>query len=483
MKLDHIGDECEAITLDIGDNPGLAQLIEEKKYQGVKGDFGHVFIHGVNFSSFLAIWLEIRQTFLTLVKFLGLVNPRNKYMQIKLDFKFDSVLAVTVAGLLVFGLIMITSIGVPKSIELSAQGIAYPSCADDVVDCYLLFKKHFSRMLVGLLAFYVAFKLPIKLWRKISPLMFGATAVILLLVFFVGQDHGTIATSWVTLFNTSIQPSEFAKLSMIIYLAYWFTKKGASISSFEDGFIPFAVISGMMILPVILQNDYGSTVVLAMIAVAMYFVAGAKIKHMALGFAIALVSSIIIIASVDHVRDRFSAFVNIDESCIQDDCWQSRQANIAVGSGGFFGKGLTQGVQKNLWLPQASDDFIFAASAEELGFIRIVLVVLAYFIIAVRGYQIAQDAQSSFEMLMATGITTWIVVQAFINIAVNTALFPVTGITLPFVSYGGSSLVSCLIAIGILLHISERNPYDSRSINRRRHRRPRSAKLRRYRRA
>ena len=120
---------------------------------------------------------------------------------------------------------------------------------------------------------------------------------------------------------------------------------------------------------------------------------------------------------------------------------------------------MTQGVQKSYWLPQASDDFIFAASAEELGFLRIIFVIIAYFIIALRGYTIANKASSNFEMFLSVGVTTWIVVQAFINIAVNTALAPVTGLTLPFVSYGGSSLVACLIGVAILLNISQHTTY------------------------
>ncbi len=194
-------------------------------------------------------------------------------------------------------------------------------------------------------------------------------------------------------------------------------------------------------------------------------------------------AAIIVVTSVPHVRERFQGFLRVDEECIEDYCWQSQQANIAVGSGGLWGKGLTQGVQKSYWLPQASDDFIFAASSEELGFLRIIFVVLAYLVIALRGYSIADRAKNNFETFVAVGLTTWITVQAFINIAVNTALLPVTGITLPFVSYGGSSLVASLIGIAILLHISEHTTYHASSVNRWRNRRPRRSKPRRYRRA
>lgn len=291
-------------------------------------------------------------------------------------FKFDTVLALVILFLLIFGLIMITSIGVPKSIALSAPDVLYPSCSDSNVDCYLLFKKHLFRLGFGLMVFYIAYRLPIKFWKRVSPLVFAGTTLMLLMVFVMGQSYGTIATSWITVANTSLQPSEFAKLAMIIYLAYWFTKKGSAVASFEDGFIPFCVISGILLLPVVLQNDFGSALVLGLIGVSMFFAAGARVKHLAVGFTAAMLVAIVIIATVPHVQQRFKSFTSIDENCLQDDCWQSLQANIAVGSGGLWGRGLTQGVQKSYWLPQASDDFIFAASAEELGFFRIVFVLL-----------------------------------------------------------------------------------------------------------
>ncbi|NIA01910.1 MAG: FtsW/RodA/SpoVE family cell cycle protein [Nitrospirae bacterium] len=397
-------------------------------------------------------------------------------------FKFDTVLALAVLFLLIFGLIMITSIGVPKSISLSAPGVEYPNCSDATVDCYLLFKKHLFRLFVGLVAFFVALKLSMKFWKRISFIMYVALIALLFFVLVSGEAFGTIATNWLVIFETSLQPSEFAKLGIILYLAYWLSKKRDSVESFQNGFLPFCVIAGLMILPIVMQNDYGSTMVVGIIAITIFFVAGARIKHLAFGVLLAMVATIVVVSAVPHVRERFQGFMRIGEECIEDYCWQSQQANIAVGTGGFWGKGLTQGVQKSYWLPQASDDFIFAASAEELGFLRIIFIVLAYFLIAIRGYTIANRASSNYEMFVAVGITTWIVIQAFINIAVNTALMPVTGVTLPFVSYGGSSLVASLIGIGILLNISQHTTYHASSTNRWRNRRTRHSQSGRYRR-
>jgi len=378
---------------------------------------------------------------------------------------------------------MITSIGVPKSIALSAPNVEYPDCSADGVDCYLLFKNHLLRLGVALIAFMVALKMPMKFWKKISAPLFFGIIILLLLVLVIGSSHGTIATNWLTVFNTSLQPSEFAKLALIFYLAKWFTVKEDSVESFADGFVPFCIICGAVGLPIVLGNDFGTVVVLAITGTVIYVLAGARFKHLMLGVFIAMMVSIVIVTAIPHVRERFQGFSRINEECLEDYCWQSQQANIAVGSGGFFGKGLTQGVQKSYWLPQASDDFIFAASAEELGFIRIIFVVLAYLVLAVRGFIVASKAENQFEMYVAAGITTWIVMQAFVNIAVNIAIMPVTGITLPFVSYGGSSLVACLMGIGILLNISQNTTYYANSFYRRGNRGPRFTQYSRYRRA
>jgi cell division protein FtsW len=170
-----------------------------------------------------------------------------------------------------------------------------------------------------------------------------------------------------------------------------------------------------------------------------------------------------------NVRERVTNFIFPPDDCVNDSaCWQTRQANIAIGSGGFWGKGLTQGIQKQFYLPQAVDDFVFAASAEELGFARMAIIVLLYFTVAYRGFQIARHAPNKFSMLMAGGISTWIFIQSFVNIGVNTGLFPITGITLPFMSYGGSSMVMTLFGIGILLNISRSTTHYEYTSDRRR---------------
>lgn len=403
----------------------------------------------------------------------------------------DYVLLLAVLVLFIFGLVMITSIGVPKSIQLSRPAsVLFPTCGAEGVDCYLLLKRHAVRLGIGILAFIIGIHLPHRFWRKISIPLFFSVFILLISVFVIGSTNNTAAKSWINLYNSSIQPSEIAKLALILYLARWMENKGREIKDFRNGFLSFAIVASIVILPVLLQPDVGSTLVFAFIAASVYFVAGARWRHILLGLLVVLLFTLVVVPLTPHLRYRFIAFLHPTvENCqpevkpgetLRNYCWQTEQANIAVGSGGIFGKGLTQGIQKSYWLPQATDDFIFAASAEELGFLRILLIVLAYAVIAYRGFTIAHHAPDTFSMLTAAGITAWITFQAFINISVNIGLFPITGITLPFVSYGGTSLVTSLAAMGILLHISRYTPSYAYRIYRRRDRGPYLASSRRY---
>lgn len=400
----------------------------------------------------------------------------------------DQVLLITIFALLIFGLIMITSIGVPKSIRLSAPDLLYPNCQSSEVDCYLILKNHAIRLAIGLSVFVIFMKVHYQFWKKMSLLFFAGAFGLLVAVLMFGSDYNTFARSWINLpylpFIQTLQPTEIAKLALIFYFANWLDKKQKTreINTFSGGFLAFVVVSGLMIFPVIIQPDLGSTLVLICIAVGMYFIAGADWKHIAIGTLIASLVALVAVSQVDYLNKRFSAYLNPDSiECAEDYCWQSEQSKIAVGSGGIWGRGLTQGIQKSYWLPQASDDFIFAASAEEIGFLRISMVVFLYCIILYRGLQIANYAPDAFSRLAAAGITIWISAQAFINIAVNIALFPVTGITLPFVSYGGSSLVMSLLAMAVLLNISQYTSKRATAPQWRRDRRSRPASYRRAR--
>lgn len=406
-------------------------------------------------------------------------------MRLFKNAKYDQLLLVAVLILVLIGIVMITSIGVPKSIRISAPDLSYGDCGDAAVDCYLILKKHLVRAGIGLLAMLMAWKMPYKAWKALAPVFYLAGAGLLIYVLFAGDDNNTFAKSWINLpalpFIDSIQPSEIAKLGLIFYLSYFLAEKISyeKLQTLNEGFLKFAVIAGFIIGLIILQPDIGSAFVLSAIAGVIYFVGGANLKHIFAVFAIGAIFAIGAVATQDHIRERVFAFMNpVDECTGESYCWQTRQANIAIGSGGFWGKGLTQGIQKSFWLPQAVDDFIFAASSEELGFVRMSFIVILYALIAYRGFQIASHAPNKFSMLMATGISTWIAVQSFVNIMVNTALFPITGVTLPFMSYGGSSMVMTLFAVGVLLNISQNTTHYEYTSDRRRYGRARDSQPR-----
>lgn len=380
--------------------------------------------------------------------------------------RVDMVLLLTVFVLLVFSIIMITSIGVPKSISLTRPaGMLFPSCGEEGVDCFFLLKRHAFRVGLGILTLAIFFKIPIRFWRKIAVGLFIAIFLMLVAVLIFGSTVNTTARAWFIFYSTSFQPAEAAKLILVFYLATWMERKGRDITDFRNGFLSFCVVTGIMIFPVLLQPDFGSTLLYTAIATAIYFVAGARIRHLAVGLLVVFVFTMLVVPNISYLKHRFTAFLNPTvENCEplakegetkRNYCWQTEQAKIAVGSGGVFGKGLTQGIQKSYWLPQATDDFIFAATAEELGFLRIIFIVIAYVIIAYRGFMISNFAPDRFSMLIAAGITAWFTAQAFINIGVNIGIMPVTGITLPFISYGGTSMLATLAGVGVLLQISQ----------------------------
>lgn len=406
--------------------------------------------------------------------------------------RIDMVLLLTVMTLLIFSVVMILSIGVPKSISLTkpAQSL-FPTCGEGPVDCFFLLRRHFLRIAIGILTLFCFLKIPLRFWKKSAIPLFIFIVLLLIAVLFIGSSFNTTARAWLIFSNTSVQPVELAKLALIFYLATWMERKGRDIKDFRNGFLSFCVVTGLMIIPVLLQPDFGSALIFATIATSIYFAAGARIRHLALGLLVVFLITLLLIPNVRYLHYRFAAFMHPTiENCQppprpgeirRNYCWQTEQAKIAVGSGGLFGKGLTQGIQKSYWLPQATDDFILAASAEELGFLRILFVVLAYSIMAYRGFMIAFHAPDRFSMLSATGITMWLTMQTFVNMGVNTGILPVTGITLPFVSYGGTSMVATLAAVGVLLQISKTTtPFYVNSFYRRRNRRTHTAKSRYY---
>jgi cell division protein FtsW len=276
----------------------------------------------------------------------------------------------------------------------------------------------------------------------------------------------------------AMHPAEFAKLALVVYLAHWLTRKGARIASFRDGFVAFLMIVGPPLALVVVEPDLGTTGVLALSALTMFVVAGGSLLQLAALAPLGVAALAFVIMSSQYQLARVKAFLDpwADPQGIG---FHTVQGLLAMGMGGPLGIGLGEGRQPgNLHLPAAQNDFVFALVAQELGFIGGIAVIACYLLLAYRGIRVALSAPDTFGALLAVGITGWLTFQAFINIGVVVVLLPITGITLPFVSAGGSSLVVSFAAVGILLSISRetlpRGTWNDADPDRRRwHRRPR----------
>jgi len=367
--------------------------------------------------------------------------------------EIDRVLAIVIFCLMIFGIIMISSVSVYESYQLTNDMVGQGLMKEPTNSFYLW--RHFWRVLLAVPVWIFAIYFPLKFWKKAALPLFVISILLLILLFIpgIGANYGT-STSWINLpFLPSIQPAEIIKLTLIFYLAVWMEKRQELVRSFQYGFIPFTVLLSVVVILLAMEPDFGSVLVIAVISAGMFFAAGGNILHIFAGGLLAAIMAYPIIMSKEYIRNRFLAFLNPDLDPLNIG-FQIKQALIAIGSGGVFGVGFGKSIQKFGYLPEVQGDTIFAAAAEELGFIRIAFLILAYTIIAFRGYRIATHAQDRFSMLVAVGITSWFAFQAIINMGVNLAVLPLTGLTLPFVSYGGSSLITNIIAAGVLLNIS-----------------------------
>lgn len=356
--------------------------------------------------------------------------------------KPDYLLAMVVFLMCLFGIVMISSASIVISQERFGSNFYYVT-------------HQIISFVVGLLALLVGYFVDYRVWRKYSFIFFLATLVLLIAVFFpgIGKEFGG-AHRWIGIGNQLFQPSEIVKLTFIIYFASWLEKRSEVIRDFSSGFIPFIVLMIILGFLIMSQPDLGTLSVIVLTAVAMFFIGGARYTHLGIATVGALILFGILVKIAPYRMQRFLVFLNPSQQTLGA-AYHINQALIAIGSGGLWGLGFGQSKQKYLYLPQPHIDSIFAIIAEELGFLRSSLVLFAYIFIGIRGFKIARNAPDNFAKYLAAGITAWIVLQAIINIAAQLSLVPLTGITLPFISYGGSSLIVTLLAVGILLNISK----------------------------
>lgn len=319
---------------------------------------------------------------------------------------------------------------------------------------------------VGCVAMLGAMRIDYRRWRTVSlPVMF-VCIVMLVLVLVPGIGSSSYgAVRWLRLGPIQVQPSELAKLAIVLYLADWLARRGTVIAQFMKGMLPFAIMVGLVAVLVVVQPDLGTTAIIVAVAACVFFVAGANLVHIALAGVAGVGAVSVLLAHLSGYQlNRVKAFLD-PWSDVQGIGWHTAQGLIAVGSGGVFGHGLGNGLQKYYWVPNAHTDAIFAIIGEELGFVGCVGVLALFGVLAWRGFVIAWRANDPFARLFATGLTCMLTVQALINMAVVTNSLPYTGVTLPLVSFGGSSTVVSLVAIGLLLNIS-RQPAAAVEIDR-----------------
>jgi cell division protein FtsW len=362
--------------------------------------------------------------------------------------KTDYILLAVVGILVAMGLVMVYSASFVEAFNLHQTQF------------YYLFRQSIGAF-IGAVGMLVAWRLDYRVWRRFSlPFMaFALALLIAVLVLPTSITEVNGSRSWIRFGGGtfSIQPSEIAKLAMIVYFADWLSRRGEAVSRVDNvtyGVLPFAVMLGVVCGLVYYQPDRGTMVVLVVIASVVYFAAGANMWHV-VGAAASFGAVVwLFISKVGTQNGRIQAFIDPWE-VYHSFGYQPIHSLYALASGGIFGVGLGQARQKFQWLPQAHTDSIFAIIGEEFGLIGTMLMLLAFALIAYRGYRIACRVPDRFASLVAVGITSWLVFQALLNMAVTTSLVPFTGLTLPFISYGSTSLIMCMVGTGILLNISQ----------------------------
>lgn len=361
--------------------------------------------------------------------------------------KYDLLLIIAVAALLIVGLMMVYS-------ATAFWGVNYRP--HNQQPTYFFFHQ-LLWMGLGLMAMIVAARIRYHTWRKLSiPIM--VSALILLGAVLVTGDEQFGSRRWAFV-GGSVQPSELVKLAVIIYIADWLSSKGERIHHVTYGLIPFSVLLGFVTGLILLQPDISTAVLIAVTALAMFFIAGGDLWQILVTGVLGSVPLALLISRSDYAMQRIVSFAYP----LQDpygESYQTIQSLIALASGGVTGMGLGASRQKFGYLPAAHTDHIFAVLGEELGLLGCLVVIALFAFLAYRGFRVAMNAPDLFGAVLAAGVTFNLIFQALINIAVVTATVPITGIPLPFISYGGSSIVVSLAGIGLLLSVSRGIPAD-----------------------
>ncbi len=307
----------------------------------------------------------------------------------------------------------------------------------------------------GFLGMYFAYKIDYKFWRKYSFYIFLGSVLLTAAVFipFLGWSH-LGATRWIELGPLRFQPAEFLKFGFVIYFAAWLSWAKNKVQDFKFGILPLGILLAIIAFILFNQPDTKSFILIAITGICMLFISGVSMKYLLL----IGIGSIVVLGSLvyftPYLQSRVKTFIDPSQDP-QGSSYQIQQSLIAIGSGGIFGRGYGQSIQKFSYLPEPQGDSIFAVIGEELGFAGGVSIILLYLIFLLRGLKIANNSPDLFSRLLVSGIVILIVAQSFMNIASITGVFPLTGVPLPFMSHGGTSLMIYLIAMGIVFRISK----------------------------
>jgi len=361
----------------------------------------------------------------------------------------DYILLATIAILIVSGIVILASVSASFSQE--KFGTTY----------YLLKHQLLFGLIPGLILALIMYRINLSFLKKWAPVLLLINLALMVMVFLpVIGSSSEGAARWIGLSSFSFQPSELLKLTFILYLAAWLTsrtEKGVLIkktNEFSQTFTVFLIVVAVVSLILYFQSDVSTLVIIISVAALMYFSVNTPLWHSLLIILIGSGGLFFLIKIAPYRVNRFLVFFNPDLDPMGIG-YQLKQALIAVGSGGIGGVGLGMSIQKLGFLPQIISDSIFAVFSEETGFIGSFILIFLFLMFLWRGFKIAKESQNKFLKLTALGITSWIVIQSFVNIGAMIGISPLTGIPLPFISYGGSALIVELIGVGILLNISK----------------------------
>ena len=382
-------------------------------------------------------------------------------VRLRTELKLDPVLLTIVMTLLLGGLVILASASITISDNVSGNPFFY-------VERQLL------AVAIGAVAGLFCLFIPMRVWQSIGPLLLlvGLALLCVVLVPGVGYEVNG-STRWVRFGIMNLQVSEPARLCLLVYLAGYVVRQQKALREQFVGFLRPMLVLSLACALLLAEPDFGAAIVLTATALVMLFVAGARIRDFLLFFSATLVAMVGLVLTAPYRMKRLTGFLD-PWADPYDSGFQLSQSLIAIGRGEWFGVGLGDGVQKLFYLPEAHTDFVFAVFAEEFGLLGSLVLIALFLALLWRICNLAMraaDAERFFEAYLAMGLGTWLGLQAFINVGVNMGLLPTKGLTLPLISYGRSSLIVTMAAIGLLLRIHHELAVDAKPVNRKRRRR------------